>query len=74
MKFGTKVLVQRGSNHHAKNLRVVTGKLIGAQGNQVHVRLDYYDSPYDTDYDKEHGMWFGASVVVPLGKPLYILS
>jgi hypothetical protein len=63
MKFGTRVIVQRGSATFMGGWRFVPGKLVGAKGCQVLVKLDYYDSPYDTDYCKEHGIWFGKSVV-----------
>ena len=72
MKFGTRVLVTRGSNHHAMNLRVVPGKLIGARGNNVLVKLDFYDGPHDDLYWKEHGIWFGKSQVVPFAFPFFI--
>jgi hypothetical protein len=51
MKFGTRIIVRRGSNHHAKNLRDVPGVLIGARGNQVLVRCDYWDGPHDKDLE-----------------------
>lgn len=37
--FGDTVEFERGSDHHAKNLRRVKGVLVGAKGNQVSIRL-----------------------------------
>jgi hypothetical protein len=61
MLFGTRVLVERGSNHHQKNLRVVPGKLIGARGSSYLVKLDYFDGPCDNK--DETSMWFSKSQV-----------
>jgi hypothetical protein len=61
MLFGTRVLVQRGSDHHANNLRVVPGKLIGAYKNQCLVKLDYFDGPCDNP--DQTSMWFSKSQV-----------
>lgn len=55
MKPGQKVLVTRGSNHHAMNLRTVRGTVIAMAGNEVIVRLDQNDESTSVGYCTRQG-------------------
>ena len=65
MRFGTRVYVMRGSDHLAKNLRRVTGTLVGAKDKQRLIILDLHPDPraFRGGAMDSNPMWFGASVV-----------
>jgi len=62
MKFGTRVIVRRGSGQVANNLRDVPGTLVGARGSELRVMLDFLDGTFDRA-DDTSAMWFAKSQV-----------
>ena len=73
MKFGTKVLVVRGSNHHAKNLRLVPGTLIGARGKHDRLIRIEVDDRRDLAFTKAGSKrWFSTSCIIQLDKINYV--
>jgi len=67
LKVGARVIVQRGSNHHAMNLRDVPGTLLQVNSNQAEVKCDYWDGPNDQNLDGTfpESKWFAKSQVRP---------